>query len=153
MFGWSPFAATRQPNAAPSAPSQVVRVLPTDLGVDVGRLKPAPNNSAPPPSSVDPLKYGSFSQVNPIVGTQPALVLPAPSTKRIYLLIQNTHPTQNIFVGFGNAVTPASGLKIPPGGNYELSTVIPQDDVYLVADGINTTAVLTFSNKGLNESV
>lgn len=153
-FDWNtPFANTRTPAPADITPASVAKIMPTDLNINPNNLKPAQNQAPTPDSQVSPLNFGSFSTINTIVGTANILILPAPSTKRIYLLIQNVSAANNLFVGFGNAVTPTTGIKIPPGGNYELNAIIPQDDVNIVADGLNTACAIIYSNKGINEGV
>jgi len=153
-FNWnSPFSNTRRSSQEAAQPVSVAHVAPTDLVASLDRLKAPPGKVDTPASNVNPLNFGSFGTLNVLIGLTAQLVLPAPTTKRIYLLIQNTHPTQNLFVGFGNSITSTAGIKIPPGGNYELNATVPQDDVNLAADGLNTSAVIVYSNKGVNEGM
>ena len=151
-FG-SSFAASRRTDDALSSQTQVAKVLPTDLGIDRSRLNPIPSAKAPTPNSVNPMQFGNGSLLGLTVGLTDQLVLPSPTTKRVYLLIQNTHATQNLYVNFGANASVNSGIRIIAGGNYELTQFIPQDDIHIIADGINTTGVLVYSNKGTNEGI
>lgn len=153
-FDWlsrnnSAFANTRMMKIAGS--QKVVDIPPHDIGASKSSLLPAPGKAEPTPQSINPLVFGSFSTQQLLIGLADQIVLYQPPTKRIYLLIQNTHATQNLYIAFGTASAVNSGIRIPPGGNYELNTTIPQDDIHLIADGINTTGVLIYSNKGVNE--
>lgn len=156
-FAWlqntnSRFAASRMPADA-AGQTAIIKVVPTDLGVDVNRLKSVPDSAKPAPLSVNPMNYGQQALQGLNIGLTDKLVLVSPSTKRVYLLIQNTHPTQNLYVNFGAEASVNAGIRIIPGGNYELTQFIPQDDIHIIADGINTTGVLSFSNKGAGEGL
>lgn len=129
----------------------IVRVVPTDLGIMPERLLQPPDLSVPPPRIVDGMKYGSFQNAALVIGTTSQLVLPQPATRRIYFLLQNTHPTQNLYIAFGTPASAGIGVKIIPGGNFEFNNAVPQDDVYLIADGLVTTAIMLYANKGERE--
>lgn len=82
-------------------------------------------------------KNADFNPVtNNNVGTSSTSILAASDTRR-YLLIQNHHTTNSIYINFGAAAT-TTGLEIPPGGNYEPLTP-PTDEIFAIADGATTT--------------
>lgn len=53
--------------------------------------------------------------------TNASAQLVAANAARSYLLIQNNDATGIVYVAFGAAATTANGIKIPPGGSYELN--------------------------------
>lgn len=58
----------------------------------------------------------------------------AANSDRKYLLIQNKDSVGNIYVNFGAAATVANGVKIIPGGNYELNNIAPNNSVNIIGD-------------------
>lgn len=54
---------------------------------------------------------------------------------RQYFMLQNLDSSANAFVCFdGAAATVARGIKIPPGGNIELSSVVPVAGIFVIGD-------------------
>jgi hypothetical protein len=73
------------------------------------------------------------------VGAASASILAASDTRR-YLLIQNTHATQTLYINFGAAAS-ATTLAIIAGGNYE-PLVVPTDEIFAYGSGAATTFVI-----------
>ena len=65
----------------------------------------------------------------------------AANTSRRYLLIQNTHATNDLFINFGGAAT-TSDIQVAAGGNYE-ALIAPTESVNLIASAAGTTVVIT----------
>jgi hypothetical protein len=99
--------------------------------------------------TADTMKYGDYAHIGFSVGTtgNNTPILTRPSNKRIFLLIENTHATQSLFVGFGIVPGSTIGITIAPGGNLMLDNTLPQNDVYLAGSGAATTGKLTYSNQ------
>lgn len=62
------------------------------------------------------------------------LVLSAPDTLRNFLMIRNSSATANIYISFGNNASLSSVLMLAAGTIILFDTVVPQDDVYALAD-------------------
>lgn len=59
----------------------------------------------------------------------------AGNTARNYLLVQNKDATANLYLNFGaGAATVANGVKIPPGGNFELNSNLSTDAIQAIGD-------------------
>ncbi len=118
-------------------------VLPSAVGTGPG-----------PTPVIEKMRYGSFLHIALNVGLADQLVLNSPpgAAKRIFLLIVNSHPTQNMFLTFGVAATQLLGIPIlNTFGFILLDTVCPHDDVHLIANGAATTGMLMFANKTPNQ--
>ena len=61
---------------------------------------------------------------------------------REYLLIQNKDTTGNIYIVFNAAATVAAGLKIPPGGSYELNCNILTAQIFAIGDIANNVNIV-----------
>jgi len=90
------------------------------------------------------LRKGDYIPVIGTVGTAPVLVRPRES--RIYLIIQNTSVANVLHVGIGfqptiTAVGSTGLILAANGGNYE-PQVIPQNDIWLVANAASTQFVM-----------
>ncbi len=66
--------------------------------------------------------------------TNASAQLVAANASRSYLLIQNKDSTGNIWINFGAAATQANGVRIPPGGSYELNCNILTAAVNAIGD-------------------
>lgn len=143
----SPFEQTRgypgQQEAPPLNPG-------AGLQFDPARLLPQ-QQTVEPSAVVENLRYGRFNNVPLNIGLQDVLVLPAPISKRVYLMIQNTHAIQNLFVTYGNQSNSQLGLRLGPNGSLTLDSVVSQDDIHIIADGAGTTGVLIYCDKNPNE--
>lgn len=69
-----------------------------------------------------------------------------PEEHRSYLLIQNTHATQILYIGFGYVPNAGNGLVLGPGGFYE-PLWVPQNEIWIVGSGAGTTGLLLYANK------
>lgn len=74
---------------------------------------------------------GAFAATQKTVTTTSGQVLAA-NAARQYLLVQNSDPVGIVYLAFGTAATAAAGVKIIPGGNYELSDVVPTAAIYCI---------------------
>jgi hypothetical protein len=138
-------------------------MLPFDLARDVHRpprrdllLDPGTLQSARdvPISDVqftaDPMAFGDFVHIGFSAGlvSTGVPILTRPDNKRIFLLIENTHATQALYVGFGiNNPSATIGVTIAAGGSFLLDARVPQNDIYLAASGAATTGKLTYCNQ------
>ncbi len=64
-------------------------------------------------------------------------IIDQPNGRRNYLALRNTSPLVNIYLGFGKEASTLSTIEIVPGQVYIFDTVVPQDDVYAIASGVN----------------
>lgn len=82
-------------------------------------------------ASTEPVLSSNFANTNPTV-TNASAVLVAANQDRKYLTIQNNDTVGNVFVQFGAAATLATGLKIGPGGAFEMSDVQSTQNIYAI---------------------
>lgn len=75
--------------------------------------------------------YGAFS-----VGSSAAVIVAA-NNRRESVVIQNTHASQDLYVGTDSSVTNANGLKVPAGQSVEFTSY--QGSVYGYGSGAATT--------------
>lgn len=67
----------------------------------------------------------------------------ASNTSRTYLLIQNKDAAGNVYLNFGaGAATVANGIRIQPGGVYELNANISTQAIQAIGDIASNTNVL-----------
>ncbi len=145
--GRSPLHQTRQYNPGEGVTTQAPR---QDLKFNLDSLRPfqqVPQGLLQ--YIADTMRYCDFGHIPFSVGTvaSDAPVLTKPSNKRTFLLIQNTHATQDLFIGFGIKPSSAIGVKIAAGGSLLLDAVVAQNDVYLAGSGAATTGLLTYANQ------
>jgi hypothetical protein len=62
---------------------------------------------------------------------------------RQYLLIQNKDASGNIYISFGTAATVAAGIKIPPGGAFELPGTVSSQAIFAIGDLANNANIVT----------
>lgn len=123
-----------------------IDVLPPESQAQFANLKeqPAPES---PQAINDHSRYGFFNNIVINVGAVSQLMLRQPTTKRIFLSIQNTHATQTLFVAFGRDSNAFVGIAVLPAfGLIGFDVVVPQDDVYIIGSGAATTGVMLYSN-------
>ena len=110
-------------------------------------LPPSPHNlpaetaatSSDVPGSVvnvaETYRYASLIDVQLQTSTTSVKFLDAPIGRRNLLGFRNTSTTagENIFIGFGRDATTNSWLQLLPGTIILFDTVVPQDDLYCVA--------------------
>lgn len=81
-----------------------------------------------------PVRSGSFANTAKTV-TNASAQLVAANSARTYLLIQNKDTSGNIYLNWGAAAaTTANGIKIGPGGNYELTGAISTQALQAIGD-------------------
>ena len=94
----------------------------------------------------DPFHLASVISLTLSVGAGLANVsskfLDAPSNKRNMLILRNASATANIYVEFGKDATTQSVLRITPNTIILFDTVVPQNDLFALADDVN--AVLSY---------
>ena len=66
--------------------------------------------------------------------TNASTSLVAANAQREYLLIQNKDATGNIYIVFNAAATVAAGVKITPGGSFELNSNILTAQIFAIGD-------------------
>lgn len=157
----TPFAGTRRYRDFNAADIDAqIRELPF-----IGPMGSAPSGDLTPqtnpapfrqPAAIpfrDELRYGSAKSLPFSIGIAPTRVLlaPPPNTRRTLLLIVNTHATQLVFIGFGDVANANLTPINPANGALGFDHVVPQDDIWLLANGAATSCVLTFMNKGVND--
>lgn len=89
-----------------------------------------------------PVNSGSFANAAATV-TNASAQLVAANTARKYLLIQNNDATGTVVIGFGGAVTLTTGIKITPGGTYEMSDVQSTQAVFAIGSIASNTNIVT----------
>lgn len=81
-------------------------------------------------SMVPPVSSSFANSAKTVTNASAQLV--AANTARKYLLIQNNDTVGNIFVQFGSAAGLTTGVKIAPGGAYEMSDVQSTQAIYAI---------------------
>lgn len=67
---------------------------------------------------------------------------------RTYLMIQNNHAANVVYLAFNSEATVFSGVRIIAGGNYELiggqqgGAFVPKSSINLLASGVDTNVVV-----------
>ena len=93
-------------------------------------------------TSMVPVRSVSFASTAKTV-TNASTQLVAGNTARAYLLIQNKDPAGIVYVNFGaGAATAANGIKIQPGGAYEMSEVQSTQAIQAIGDIASNANVL-----------
>jgi len=94
-------------------------------------------------------RYASLQDVAITVGTTSIKFLDAPIGKRNMLGFRNASTgTQNLYIGFGAQATTSNWMKIAPGGIVLFDAVVPQDDLYVIADAASATFAYAYSTFG-----
>lgn len=73
------------------------------------------------------------------------LVLAAPDVRRNMVMIRNSSATANLYLSFGIQPTTASILYLTPNQIVLFDTVVPQDDIWALADAAGGQVSLAFS--------
>lgn len=134
---WLPWS---NPNYLPGAPHN----LPA-------RPDPAVASSTAQPIAGDTFnvrenyRYASLITVSLTVGTTSIKFLDQPIGKRNFLGFRNASSTQNLYIEFNGTATTGSWLALAPGALVVFDTVVPQDDLYVIADGAGTTFAYAYS--------
>jgi hypothetical protein len=94
-------------------------------------------------------RYASLQDVAITVGTTSIKFLDQPIGKRNMLGFRNASTAaQNIYIGFGAQATTSNWMKITPGQIVLFDTVVPQDDLYVIADAASATFAYVYSTFG-----
>jgi hypothetical protein len=97
----------------------------------------------------EPYRYASLQDVSFTVGTTSIKFLDAPIGKRNMLGFRNASSgTQNIFVSFGAQASTSAWLKLTPGQLVLFDAVVPQDDLYVIADAAGAVIAYAYSTFG-----
>lgn len=147
-----PVAGSLRGNVSPAMQSKAVK----DVTTLVESLPPGirqalqPQRQISPQSAtpiVDQAKYVLFTTVPINVGVASVLILPKPSTQRLFLFISNTSPVNQLIVNFGNQASPLLGITLAANlGFVGFDAVVPQNDVYIIGSGAATTGTLIYAN-------
>lgn len=80
------------------------------------------------------------------VDTVSVLVLAQSDVARNFLIIRNTSAGANIYINFGNDATAGlSTLLLAPNGFVGFDVVVPQDDIFAVADAAGGQLSISYS--------
>lgn len=93
----------------------------------------------------EPFRYSSLVDVSITVGTTSVKFLDAPIGKRNQLGFRNASSVQNVYIGFGGDASLTSWLKLTPGAVMMFDTVVPQDDLYAIADAAGGVLAYVYS--------
>lgn len=75
--------------------------------------------------------------------TNASAVLLAANAARQYLLIQNNDTAGTVFLAFGKEATTTTGLKLVPGGAFELVGTQTTQAIHAIGDTASNTKVIT----------
>jgi hypothetical protein len=90
-------------------------------------------------------QYASLVTVSITVGTTSVKFLDAPIGKRNMLGFRNASATQVLYIDFNSQATTGSWLAIQPGILVLFDSVVPQDDLYVIADAAGATLAYAYS--------
>ena len=111
----------------------------------------APPSVSPVAGSMDPVSmrdlhhYAQVIGLNFSIATTSAKFLDQPPTRRNLLMLRNNSATANIYIDFGKDATTNSTLRITPNTVILFDTVVPQDDLYAIADAASAFLSVSFS--------
>lgn len=91
-------------------------------------------------ASVQPIS-GAFSHAQITVTTSSSQILAANASRK-YFLIQNNDATGVIFLTFGVSALLTTGIRIAPGGVYEMSDVQTSQTINVIGDIASNTNVI-----------
>lgn len=74
--------------------------------------------------------------------TNASAQLIAENINRQYLLVQNNDASAVVYLAFGKAATVADGVRVVPGGFYELSGTVPTQAVHAIGSAANNPNVV-----------
>lgn len=73
-----------------------------------------------------------FDNLQKSVATASGVLLAA-NTSRQYLLIQNKDTSANVFIAFGKPATAAAGVRVIPGGAFEMVGICTTQEIHAIA--------------------
>lgn len=135
-----------------SAPQQNVYGLGRDAGVEFVRPEEvarqpetAPSGQVVKVSNAQQFAYMISQQVT--VNTDSVKILDQSAVTRNLLGFRNTHATIGVWIDFGSNANQNSWVYLPPGGTGAIlfDNVVPQDDVYAVANAAGGTLTMIYS--------
>lgn len=100
------------------------------VGIGNGNARYNRQNAAVAVSSNVQPKTGSFTNGAATVTNASAILVPL-NLARQYLLIQN-NGTGDVYLSFGVAATVAAGIKVLPGGSYEMPTTQTTQNIHAI---------------------
>lgn len=142
----SPLEAWNSPTFMPGSPHN----LPKEAAIQELRNNTAQFNFDGQTVNVrETYRYASLQDLSLTVGTTSIKFLDAPIGKRNMLGFRNASTgTQNIFIGFGSQATTSAWMKLMPGQIVLFDDVVPQDDLYVIADAASATFAYAYSTFG-----
>jgi hypothetical protein len=94
-------------------------------------------------------RYASVTSLSVTIGTTSFKFLDQPIGKRNFLGFRNASTaSQNIYIDFSSQATTASWLLLAPGTTILFDTVVPQDDLYAIADAAGAQLAYAYSTFG-----
>lgn len=97
----------------------------------------------------EPYRYASVTSLSVTIGTTSIKFLDQPIGKRNFLGFRNASTGgQNIYIDFNAQATTGSWLLVPPGTLVLFDTVVPQDDLYAIADAAGGVLAYAYSTFG-----
>ena len=110
---------------------------------------PPTSQSIAPPSEIAVSDNHHFASVVglsvAVANGVSALFLDQPSSKRNMLMFRNTSAVANIYVEFGKNATTNSVIRLTPNTLMLFDVVVPQDDIYAIADAVGAVLAYSFS--------
>lgn len=94
----------------------------------------APGLPGSPMAVRESYRVASFTDIQISVGTTSVKFLDTPIGVRNFLGFRNASSVQNIYIGFNSDATTSSWLMLTPGAIVTFDVVVPQDDLYAVAN-------------------
>ena len=91
-------------------------------------------STVPPVSALD-------NQAKTVTNASAQLL--AAKTGRKYLLVQNKDDTGTIYLSFGKAATVANGVKVGPGGFFEMDASLTDQAIFAIGSIANNTNITT----------
>jgi hypothetical protein len=97
--------------------------------------------------TIEDHRYATIIDISQAVSsTVSGQIIDKPNGRRNFLLIRNASATANIYIGFGKAATTLSTLLLSPGQIATFDSVVPQDDVFAIADAVSAIICYAYSN-------
>ena len=94
-------------------------------------------------------RYASVTSLSVTIGTTSFKFLDQPIGKRNFLGFRNASTaSQNIYIDFSSQATTGSWLLLAPGTTILFDTVVPQDDLYAIADAAGAQLAYAYSTFG-----
>lgn len=134
-------APQRMPGAPIMFPPALPNIRPSGYAPSAGDT-PAPGGE----TINDPHHYAQVTDLSTPVLQVSNQLLQQPVSKRNYLMFRNSSATANIFIGFGANASLDSTLKLSPGTIVLYDVVVPQNDIYVIADAAGATLSYSYSN-------